>query len=148
MSENYLNGLLPAVQGGKLWLHRFTKRDYPQAFREYLAQFADLYRDAAASMGEDALAEALLDALAGGWKRQRFWNRTVAQLDDKQMLVTFLSPMLLEIGLEELCRRLRDGWAARWPKEAYQVGTHEELQSGFRNAIFGISLDGFGGRGN
>lgn len=141
--------LLPAVQEGKLWSPRFTKREYAKAFQEYRARFAPLFEEAFRSAGEEglpALAEALLDGLAEGWKRQRFWNRAVAQIDDKQMLVSYLSPMLMEMGAERFCHLLRDGWAARWPKEAYLVGTFEELNGGFRNAIFGISLDGFGRR--
>jgi len=45
--------------------------------------------------------------LEAGWKRQRPWNRTMVQAREKQMLVTYLSPMLL--GLEEpLCQELAE----------------------------------------
>ena len=149
MNSIRIESLLPAVQEGKAWSHRFTKKEYPQAFQEYQARFAPLFKEAFQSAGEEglpALAEALLNGLAEGWRRQRFWNRTAAQLDDKQMLVSYLSPMLLEIGAGRFCCLLRDGWAARWPKEAYLTGTFEELNSGFRNTVLGIPLDGFGGR--
>lgn len=150
MSEQKIcvEALLPAVQDGKSWLHRFTKKEYPKAFGEYQKRFAPLYEEAlraAGAGGLKALADALLDGLEAGWKRQRIWNRTVARMDDKQMLVTFLSPLLMDMEAEAFCQALRDGWAARRPKEAYRIGTYQELNSGFRNAIFGISLDGFGG---
>ena len=35
---------------------------------------------------------------------------------------------------------LRDRWAARWPRDAYQAATYAEIKSGFRYAIMGIPL--------
>ena len=65
------------------------------------------------------------------------------RVEEKQMIVDFLSPMLLEEP-EPLCGRLagmlRQGWADRWPKDAYQITTFEVLQKGFRNTILGIDL--------
>ena len=88
----------------------------------------------------------LLDVLEAGWKRQRPWNRGMVQAREKQMLVTYLSPMLL--GLEEpMCRelaeQLRDAWNARRPKDAYDITSYARLQEGFRNVILGIDLTGW-----
>ena len=88
----------------------------------------------------------LLDLLEAGWKRQRPWNRTMVQAREKQMLVTYLSPMLL--GLEEplcqeLAERLRDGWNTRRPKDIYNITTYARLQEGFRNVILGIDITGW-----
>ena len=96
--------------------------------------------------GAGALAEQLLDVLEAGWKRQRPWNRGMVQAREKQMLVTYLSPMLL--GLEEpMCRelaeQLRDAWNARRPKDAYDITSYARLQEGFRNVILGIDLTGW-----
>lgn len=144
-----MNGeLLAAVQGGDAWLERFTRRDYAGAFKEYTERFGPAYMEAARAAGGEeaalqALAEELLDALEAGWKRRRFWDRATAKINDKQMLVEYLSPMLL--GLEEPgCRRLaelvRDRWAARWPKDAYQAASYAKLMGGFRYAILGFEL--------
>lgn len=59
------------------------------------------------------------------------------------MLVEYLSPMLLgleEPGCGQLAEVLCQGWAARWPKEAYRIATYAQIQSGFRNSILGIDL--------
>lgn len=142
--------LLAAVQTGRTWLDRFTRRGYPEAFREYTEQFAPLYMEAVRSAGGDeaallALAEDFLDGLAEGWKRQRVWNRSAAKVNEKQMMVDYLSPMLL--GLEEPdCSRfaelLRERWAARWPKDEYHLASYADIRGGFRNSILGIDLAG------
>ncbi|MDE6455119.1 MAG: hypothetical protein K2L38_04260 [Dysosmobacter sp.] len=90
----------------------------------------------------------LLDGLAEGWARQKPWNRSLAMLNDKQMIVCFLSPVLMEdpacAPLEE---RLREGWAARWPKEAYKAASLEKIRKGFRPTFLGITLPFGGGDG-
>ena len=142
MSEVKVETLLSAIQDGKPWLARFTGKEYDRAYQEYRAKYAPLFREAALADGEEAaLADVLLDGLAEGWRRQRPWNRSLAKVEDRQMLVCFLSPMLLEDPVcAPLAERLQAGWAARWPKDAYQVAPAERLQKGFRASIFGIPL--------
>lgn len=142
--------LLAAVQTGRAWLDRFTRRGYPKAFKEYTERFAPAYIEAVRSAGGDEaalrlLADSLLDGIAEGWKRQRVWNRSAVKVNEKQMMVDYLSPMLL--GLEEPgCRRfaelLRERWAVRWPKDEYHLAGYAEIQGGFRNSILGIDLAG------
>lgn len=148
MSEVKAEILLAAIQDGKPWLARFTGKEYDKAYEEYRAKYAPLFREAALADGEEgieALAEVLLDGLAEGWKRQKPWNRSLAQMEDKQMIVCFLGPVLMEdpvcAPLEET---LRKGWAARWPKEAYRAASLEKIRKGFRPTFLGISLP-FGG---
>ena len=146
-----LEELCAAVQEARYYNERFTRREYTSAFRTYTERFGPLYMEAVRETAEDpdgrrAMAEQLVDALAAAWKRQRPWNRGMVQAREKQMLVTYLSPMLL--GLEEpLCRelaeQLRDVWNARWPKDPYQITTYARLQEGFRNVILGIDLTGW-----
>ena len=142
MSEVNTAPLLPAIQDGKVWISRFTGKEYDKAFQEYCARFAPLYREALLSAGEAAaLAEPLLDGIAGGWARQKFWNRSVALMNDKQMIVCYLSPMLLEDPFcAPLAEALQTGWAARWPKEAYSVAPLAKLRRGFRPTFLGITL--------
>ncbi len=144
MSDINVEALLAAIQDGKPWLERFTGKKYDGAYQDYRERFAPLYREAVLSGGEEglaALAEVLLDGLAEGWAEQRPWNRSLARMNDKQMLVCYLSPMLLEDPLcaplaEKLCR----DWAARWPGEAYQIAPLEKLRKGFRPTFLGITL--------
>ena len=140
--------LCAAVQAAPIYLDRFTRRGYPAAFRDYTERFSPAYTAAVReTAGEDAALDALADAvLAGleqGWRSQRFWNRSAVRANEKQMMVSFLTPMLLELE-EPLCARfaqvLRDRWAARWPRDAYQAATYAEIKSGFRYAIMGIPL--------
>ena len=59
MSEGNLpNGAaarLEAVQDGKPWIKRFTKKEYAQAFAEYTARFGPLYEAALAKPGINRL---------------------------------------------------------------------------------------------
>ena len=117
MREVSAETLLAAIQDGKPWLARFTGKEFDKAYQEYRERYAVLFREAALADGEEgieALAEVLLDGLAEGWKRQKPWNRSLAMLNDKQMIVCFLGPMLMEdpvcAPLEE---KLREGWAAQ-----------------------------------
>lgn len=148
MREVSAETLLAAIQDGKPWLARFTGKEFDKAYQEYRERYAALFREAALADGEEgieALTEVLLDGLAEGWKRQKPWNRSLAMLNDKQMIVCFLGPMLMEdpvcTPLEE---KLREGWAARWPKEAYQAASLKKIRKGFRPTFLGIALP-FGG---
>ena len=140
--------LCAAVWEAPDWLPRFRRQEYPQAFQEYQKRFAPLYAQAVEETEGDltaleGLANDILDELEAGWKRRRFWNRTAVRVEEKQVIVSYLSPMLLELP-DLLCGRLagmlRQGWADRWPKDAYQITTFEVLQKGFRNSILGIEL--------
>lgn len=144
MSEVKAEALLAAIQDGKPWLARFTGKEYDRAYQDYREKYAPLFREAVLAdgeEGEEALTEVLLDGLAEGWKRQKPWNRSLAQIEDKQMIVCFLSPMLLEDpACAALAERLRQGWAARWPKEAYRAAPQEKIRRGFRPTFLGIPL--------
>lgn len=89
------------------------------------------------------LAKALLDGLDAGWRAQRFWRRGVVRAEEKQMVVVYLSPMLLgleEAGCQSLDQALMEQWAARWPGDGYRMAPYDQIQAGFRNAIMGIEL--------
>lgn len=148
MSEVNVETLLSAIQDGKPWLDRFTGKLYDAAYQEYRAKYGPLFREAVLADGEEgveALAEVLLDGLAEGWKRQKPWNRSLAMMTNKQMIVCYLGPVLMEdpdcAALEE---KLREGWAARWPKEAYKAASLKKIRKGFRPTFLGIALP-FGG---
>ena len=143
-----LDMLCAAVQEAHTYEKQFTRQAYPGAFRAYTEQFSGVYLTAVReTAGEEtamtALADALLNQLESGWRRQRFWNRGGVRANEKQMVVRFLSPLLL--GLEEpLCARfaavLRDRWAARWPEDAYETAADQEINSGFRYTLMGFEM--------
>lgn len=99
--------LCAAVQEAPAYLSRFTRKEYPLAFREYAERFAPVWTAAVReTAGEETaltvLADNFLEGLEQGWRRQRFWNRSSVRVNEKQMVVGFLTPLLL--GLEEpLC---------------------------------------------
>ena len=145
-----IDELCAAVQAAKEWLPRFRKNEYAKAMREYRECFGPAYVRAVKETEGDLakledLANCILDELEAGWKRRRFWDRSAVRVEEKQMIVDFLSPMLLEEP-EPLCGRLagmlRQGWADRWPKDAYQITTVDVLENGFRNSILGSDLSG------
>ena len=139
--------LLDAIQNGKPWLDRFTRPDYPKAFTEYSRRFGPLYRAAIDEAGDRpeglaALAAELVDTLTAERTGERFWNRSVRAMDEKRIVVCYLSPMLLEQGNGAFADLLRDAWAAHWPRDAYQFTTYDKLRSSFRNAILGFEVRG------
>ena len=123
-----LEELCAAVQEARYYNERFTRREYTSAFRTYTERFGPLYMEAVRETAEDpdgrrVLAEQLLDLLEAGWKRQRPWNRTMVQAREKQMLVTYLSPMLL--GLEEpLCQELAERLGEHPPAQGHLQHHH------------------------
>ena len=138
--------LCGAVGKAPWFLKRFNRRDYTPAFRLYTERFGPLYMEAVREAaeqtgGQQELAKVILDQIEAGWKRRRPWNRGLAQAQEKQMLVLYLSPMLL--GLEEpLCRelaeQLRDEWNRRRPKDYYDITTYARMQDGFRSPILDL----------
>ena len=140
--------LLKAVQTGRTWLDRFTRREYTKAFKAYTEQFGPVYMAAVRETNGDetalrALADSLLDGLENGWKRQRIWNRSAVKVNEKQMMVDYLSPMLLglaEPGCPRFAHLLRDRWEERWPRDPYYLATYSEIQNGFRNVILGLDM--------
>ncbi|MBE6995478.1 MAG: hypothetical protein E7429_01920 [Ruminococcaceae bacterium] len=131
------------------FLKRFDGREYGRAYKEYVQTYGAVYAEAvnAAAESEDGLnglTEDLLNGLEAVWKKERFWNRSAAKANHKQMLVFYLSPMLLGLevpGCAEFAELLRDGWAARWPRDAYQVADQKTIKKGFHNVILGVDLD-------
>lgn len=142
-----LEMLCRAFQETRPWLDHFRLKTYPKAFQAYTKRFGPVYEAAVRQAGDEAalraLAETVLDGIEAGWKKQRPWNRGAVQVEEKQMAVDYLAPMLLRSPLPEcrtLCTLLQDGWAARWPKDAYQTAGYEALLGGFRNTVMGIEL--------
>ena len=134
--------LLSAIRDGKTWLPRFTRAEYAEAFREYQRAYAGAYRAAVRDAGGNlsGLAEALLDELADGWAREKFWKRSTRRFEEKQMIFRYLSPMLLESGETAFAECLRDTWRGRWPKDAYKTVTWRKLQDGFRLTVMGLEI--------
>lgn len=143
-----VDALCAAVLNGHQWLELFRLKTFPDAFRAYMEEYGPAYRQALAECGDseealNTLAADILDMLEQHWKRERIWNRSVVRQETKQMLVNYLSPMLLELeepGARTLCAFLRDGWTARRPKETYRIASYQRIESGFKNAIMGIEI--------
>lgn len=136
--------MLSAVADPKPWLAKFDRYGYEEAFQAYQDQYAALYREAVQAAGEtglDALADALLDAVAASWKQLRFWDRSAARVETKQVIVGYLTPMLLEEPeLRPFAAALRDRWKARWPRDAYHAAGYDRIRSGFKLKIMGFEI--------
>ena len=118
-----IDALCVPLDEAKSWLDRFTRREYEKGFRAFCERFGPAYDQAVAEAGEDltALADAILDAVEERWRHQHFWNRSAVRGNHKQVLVSFLSPMLLDregTGCPDLARVLCERWGERWPKDA------------------------------
>ena len=135
--------LLASIQEREPWLRDFGRQTYRDAFRSYTERFGPLFMEAVRNQDTADLAKALLDGLDAGWRAQRFWRRGVVRAEEKQMVVVYLSPMLLgleEAGCQSLAQALMEQWAARWPGDGYRMAPYDQIQAGFRNAIMGIEL--------
>lgn len=135
--------LLASIQKREPWLRDFGRQTYRDAFRSYTDRFGPLFMEAVRNQDPADLAKALLDGLDAGWRAQRFWRRGVVRAEEKQMVVVYLSPMLLgleEAGCQSLAQALMEQWAARWPGDGYRMAPYDQIQAGFRNAIMGIEL--------
>ena len=130
-----------AIQNGQLWLDHFTRREYAKAFRAYLAQYKEACLEQIQNAEDPAvLAEEILNELEAGRKKLRFWNRGETVFNEKQTVIKYFAPMLLELGCEDFAEMFRDSWNRRWPKDPYEHTTFEQLNKSFANVILGIAL--------
>ena len=133
--------LTAAIQNGRPWLDRFTRLEYRKAFQSYLAQHGEhcsqLIRNSADLR---RLAEETLDELEDSRKKLWFWNRGEVVFDEKQTVIKYFAPMLLEMGFEEFAEIFRDCWNRRWPKDPYEHATYEQLLKSFVHVILGIAM--------
>lgn len=136
------SALAAAIRDGRPWLDRFTRREYEKAFRSYVQTYAHACRKEIEEAGDalPALAEALLDELEEGRRRTRFWNRSTQSFDEKQTVIKYFVPMLLEQGDAAFACCLHEAWCRRWPRDSYEQASFEELRKGFVNVILGITF--------
>ena len=88
-----------------------------------------------------ALADSLLDDLEAQWKQARFWNRTTVRGETKQVVVGYLTPMLMaDRELRPFAGVLRDRWNLRWPKDVYHAAGYERICKGFKLRILGFEV--------
>ena len=139
--------LIAAIKDRQYWMERFTRQHYFNAFKKYTETYGPLYiaavRKANDEAGLKAMAEELLGELEASWAKERFWKRTRAKFDDKEMIIGYYTPMLLGLP-ESRCRRfaeiLQEIWTERWPKDGYRVAEYKQIRDGFRNVVLGIEL--------
>ena len=136
------SALAAAIREGRPWLDRFTRREYEKAFRAYLDTYGEPCRREIEEAGDalPALAEALLAELEEGRRQTRFWNRSTQAFDEKQTVVKYFAPMLLELDQAAFADCLHEAWCRRWPSDGYEQASYAELRKGFVNVILGITL--------
>ncbi len=133
--------LSAAIQNGQFWLNHFTRREYEKAFHAYMDQFSkDCLTLIQSTDDPTALAETVLGELEAGRKNARFWNRSEVIFNEKQTVIKYFAPMLLELGCQEFAEVFRSAWNRRWPKDPYEHATFEQLNKSFVNVILGITM--------
>lgn len=134
--------LASAIRDGRPWLDQFTRREYEKAFRSYMQTYAQACHSEIESAGDElpALAEAVLDELVEGRKRTRFWSRSALIFDEKQVVIKYFVPMLLEQGDEAFANCFHEAWCRRWPNNVYEQASFTQLLDGFVNVIMGITF--------
>lgn len=136
------SAICAAIREGRPYLDRFTRREYAKAFRAYEKAYWERCREELDENREKLpeLASRVLDELEEGRRRTRFWNRGAQIFDEKQSVIKYLAPMLLEHGEDLFAECLRDAWCSRWPRDTYEHTTFEALREAFVNVILGIQL--------
>ena len=100
--------LTAAIQNGRPWLDRFTRLEYRKAFRAYMDQYGkDCLALIQNAQDPEVLAEEVLGELEAGRKKLRFWNRGERIFDEKQTVIKYFAPMLLELGCEDFAQIFR-----------------------------------------
>ena len=134
--------LIGAVSDSRTWLGRFNRTEYKEAFREFADRYSPACLDALREQGPEAVSGSVLEGLGEAQRRERIWNRSALRFNQRQMLVVFVTPMLLELGEEgrRLAELLRDGWEQQRPGERYAIASFQELNDGFYDRILGIDL--------
>ncbi len=88
------------------------------------------------------MADSLLDDLEAQWKQARFWNRTTVRGETKQVVVGYLTPMLMaDQELRPFAGVLRDRWNPRWPKYLFIMPPGMSgSTAGFKLRILGFEV--------
>lgn len=141
MYEQLINALSPS----KYWVNSFTRYEYRQAFQQYSDSFSFMYIEALRQVSDmTTFTNSYLDAVETHWKNIHFWNRAATKVDEKMVVVSYLTPMLLNANdpscslfSNELCRL----WNNRFPNNTYQTASYEQLLEGFRHSILGLDME-------
>ena len=137
-----MSPIVTAIRSGRQWLDRFTRFDYRKAFKEYTELYREPCRIQLDENREDltALAEQVIRELEEGHRKARFWDRGTIRFDEKQTLIKYFCPMLLESGEEDFAKALQEAWSHRWPKDGFGIASYEDLYKSFVNVIMGVTL--------
>ena len=139
-----MNDLLKAIQHGKPWIDSFNRVEYQKTFEVYSEKFAAVYIDAVnASSDLSLLASELVDSIIAGWDKEHFFSRGAAKINDKMMIVVYLTPMLLA-SENERCHQFADILCSEWnkkiPQNTYSVADYDTITNGFTNKIMGFEI--------
>ena len=136
--------LLAAVQNGKNWTEKCTRSSYAASFKCYCQQYEAAYVSAIQNSDDlNTLARHLIEAIALGWNKRNFLRRSAIRTDEKMIIVTYLTPMLLNAEspkCTDFARVLCEEWNARWPNNTYNVADYQSIQSGFRHSVLGFTI--------
>lgn len=136
--------ILAALHEPEVWTKKLTRLTYEAAFKNYCEQYRPLFQSAVQNAeSPEKLAESLMNALNTEWKRIRFWERGRLCAEQKLVVVTFLTPMLLSTGDLLCCKfaqELRDAWARSGKNGSYEIADYDSIKNGFQNRIFGIEI--------
>ncbi len=142
--------LVQAVTDSKKWLDRFHRNTYKNAFLEYENLYRAPYVEEIRTADDLAsLADSLLDGMEAFWKKIRPWQRSVAKLEDKMVIVCYLNPMLSRTEDEkcaEFVSVLCSKWNGRYPKDAFETASYDQIRKGFNKTIFGFDVSALFGR--
>lgn len=130
----------------KYWLEQFFEKNYVESFREFSGKYGDTFTQSVKGTDSPkALAESVVAALDEIVKQARFWNRNAYRQDIKMLLTTYVFPLLLASGDEQMtsfCHLLCDTWNDRHDGDPMTAVDRDTILRGFRDTIFGFRVEG------
>ena len=120
------------------YLRHFTRDDYSAAFEKYKAEYKPFF----AQLSEDNMdgeISLLMDFAAKELKGKI--GRKAKCFDLRSFLCVYLCPAALDYGTEEarnFASALAEKWNASYPEHSFEVGSYQDIASGFRTKPFGF----------
>ena len=120
------------------YLRHFTRDDYSAAFEKYKAECKPFF--ARLSGGNmDFEISRLMDFAADELRRKI--GRKAKCFDLTSFLCVYLCPAAFDYGTEEardFASALAEKWNASYPEHSFEVGSYQDIASGFRTKPFGF----------
>ena len=120
------------------YLQHFTRDDYPVAFEKFKAEYSGFFAGLSDDKIDAAVSQLMLFAAD---ELSRKIGRRAKCFDLSSFLCVYLCPAALEFGTEaarDFAFSLAESWNKLYPEFSFEVGSYEDIVTGFRTKPFGL----------